>query len=276
QGKFEEAIEIVRRENPLPSICGRVCTAGCEAKCRAGEGGGEAISIRALKRFLADYEREKGLDVMPKPKQQRMEKVAIVGSGPAGLTCAYYLGLEGYQVTIIESLPVVGGMLAVGIPDYRLPKDALNWDIENIKKLGVEIKTNTNVGEDIQLSYLRKQYNAVFIATGAHKGLKMRIEGEESPQVIDAVDFLRELNLGRDIEIGQKVVVIGGGDAAIDSARVAKRLGKDVKILYRRTRREMPAAKEEIEEAINEGIEIQFLVAPIKVLSDNGQLKGIE
>jgi NADH-quinone oxidoreductase subunit F len=276
QGKFEQAIEIVRRENPLPSICGRVCTAGCEAKCRAGEGGGDAISIRALKRFLADYEREKGLDVIPKPKQQRTEKVAIVGSGPAGLTCAYYLGLEGYQVTIIESLPVVGGMLAVGIPDYRLPKEALNWDIENIKKLGVEIKTNTTVGEDIQLSYLRKQYNAVFIATGAHKGLKMRIEGEESPQVIDAVDFLRELNLGRDVEIGQKVAVIGGGDAAIDAARVAKRLGKDVTILYRRTRREMPAAKEEIEEAINEGIEIQFLAVPIKVLSDNGQLKGIE
>ena len=276
QGKFEEAIEIVRRENPLPSICGRVCTAGCEVKCRAGEGEGEAISIRVLKRFLADYEREKGLDVTPEPKQQRSEKVAIVGSGPAGLTCAYYLGLEGYQVTIIESLPVVGGMLAVGIPDYRLPREALNWDIENIKKLGVEIKTNTIVGEDIQLSYLRKQYNAIFIATGAHKGLKMKIEGEESPQVIDAVDFLRELNLGRDVEIGQKVAVVGGGDAAIDAARVSKRLGKDVTILYRRTRREMPAAKEEIEEAINEGIEIQFLVAPIKVLSDNGQLKEIE
>jgi NADH-quinone oxidoreductase subunit F len=276
QGKFEEAIEIVRRENPLPSICGRVCTATCEAKCQAGEGGGDAISIRALKRFLADYEREKGLDVMPKPKQQRTEKVAIVGSGPAGLTCAYYLGLEGYHVTIIESLPVVGGMLAVGIPDYRLPREALNWDIENIKKLGVQIKTETTVGKDIQLSDIREQYNAVFIATGAHKGLKMKIEGEESPQVIDAVDFLRELNLGRAVEIGQNVAVIGGGDAAIDAARVSKRLGKDVTILYRRTRREMPAAKEEIDEAINEGIEIQFLVAPTKVLSDNGQLKGIE
>ena len=276
QGKFEQAIEIVRRENPLPSICGRVCTATCEAKCRAGEGEGEAVSIRVLKRFLADYEREKGLDVMPKPKQQRTEKVAIVGSGPAGLTCAYYLALEGYNVTIIESMPVVGGMLAVGIPDYRLPREALNWDIEKIKQLGVDIQTNTTVGEDVELSSLWSKYDAVFIATGAHKGLKMRIEGEESPQVIDAVDFLRELNLGREVEIGQKVAVIGGGDAAIDAARVAKRSGKDVKILYRRTRREMPAAKEEIEEAINEGIEIEFLVAPIKVLSDNGQLKGIE
>jgi NADH-quinone oxidoreductase subunit F len=244
--------------------------------CRAGEGDGEEISIRVLKRFLADYEREKGLDVIPKPKQTRSEKVAIIGSGPAGLTCAYYLALEGYGVTIFESLPVVGGMLAVGIPDYRLPKSILDWEIENIKKLGVEFKTNTVVGKDVQISYLQKQYKAIFIATGAHKGLKMQIEGEELPQVIDAVDFLRAQNIGQEIEIGQNIAVIGGGDAAIDAARVAKRLGKDVKILYRRTRREMPATKEEIEGAIDEGIEIQFLVAPVKVLSENGQLKGIE
>ncbi len=276
QGKFEQAIEIVKEKNPLPSVCGRVCTATCEAKCRCGERGGDAISIRMLKRFLADYEREKGLHIMPKPKQSRPERVAIVGSGPAGLTCAYFLALEGYQVTIYESLPVAGGMLAVGIPDYRLPRNILDWEIENIKSLGVDIKTNTTVGKDIQLQDLWSKYEAVFIATGTHKGLKMNIEGEESPQVIDAVDFLRSINLGREVEIGQKVAVIGGGDAAIDAARVAKRLGKDVKILYRRTRREMPAAKEEIEGAIEEGIEIQFLVAPVKVLSDNGQLKGIE
>ena len=276
QSKFEQAIEIVRRENPLPSICGRVCTATCEAKCRAGEGEGEAISIRMLKRFLADYEREKGLDLIPKPKQKRSQQVAIVGSGPAGLTCAYYLALDGYQVTIYESLPVAGGMLAVGIPEYRLPKDILNWEIENIKKLGVDIKTNTTVGTDIRLQYLWSKYDAVFIATGTHKGLKMNIKGEGLPQVIDAVDFLRDLHLGRDPKVGQKVAVIGGGDAAIDAARVAKRLGKDVKVLYRRTRREMPAIKEEVEEAIKEGIEIQFLVTPVRVLSENGQLKGIE
>ncbi|MBL7152112.1 MAG: NADH-quinone oxidoreductase subunit NuoF [Phycisphaerae bacterium] len=275
-GKFEQAIEIVRRENPLPSVCGRVCTASCEAKCRAGEGDGEGISIRVLKRFLADYERQKGLDLIPRPKQTRTEQVAVVGSGPAGLTCAYYLALEGYRVTVFESLPVAGGMLAVGIPDYRLPRDVLNWEIENIKKLGVEIKTDTTIGKDIQLSELQQQYNAVFIAIGAHKGLKMNIPGEGLPQVIDAVDFLRSLNLGQEVEIGQKVAVIGGGDAAIDAARVAKRLGKDVKILYRRTRREMPAAKEEIEEAIKEGIEIQYLTAPTRAFSDGARLTRIE
>lgn len=276
QGKFEQAMEIVRRENPLPSVCGRVCTAGCEDKCRAGYMGGDPISIRSLKRFLSDFERENGLDVIPKPEQKREERIAIIGSGPAGLTCAYYLALEGYSVTIFESLPVLGGMLAVGIPDYRLPKDILNWEIENIKKLGVEFKTNTTVGKDIQIAYLQKEYKSVFIATGSHKGLKMKIEGEDLPQVIDAVDFLQALHLKQEVEVGQRVAVIGGGDAAIDAARVAKRLGKDVTILYRRTRKEMPAAKEEIEGAIEEGIEIQFLVAPIRVLSDNGQLKGIE
>lgn len=276
QGRFDEAVEIVRRENPLPAICGRVCTAPCEAKCRSGAGGGEAISIRALKRFLADYERERGLELAPKPKERRAERVAIIGSGPAGLTCAYYLALEGYQVTIFESLPVAGGMLATGIPDYRLPKDILNYEIDVIKKLGVEIKTNTTVGKDVQLSDLREQYQAVFIATGAHKGLKLNIEGEDCTQVVDAVDFLRAMNLGGEVKIGERVAVIGGGDAAVDAARVAKRLGKDVKVFYRRTRGEMPAAKEEIEELDHEGIEIQFLVAPVRALLENGGLKGIE
>jgi NADH-quinone oxidoreductase subunit F len=276
EGKFEEAVRIVRRENPLPSICGRVCTAPCEAKCRSGESGGEPICIRALKRFLADYEREEGLDFTPEPKEEKPEPIAIVGSGPAGLTCAYYLALEGYPVTIFESLPVAGGMLATGIPDYRLPKDVLDYDIELIKRLGVEIRTNTTVGVDVQVSELREAYRAVFLATGAHKGLKLNIDGEDSPQVIDAVDFLRAVNLGREVEIGHRVAVIGGGDAAVDAARVAKRLDKDVRILYRRTRGEMPAAKEEVDELDREGIELQILSAPVKVLSENGSLKGIE
>jgi NADH-quinone oxidoreductase subunit F len=276
QGRLEEAVEIVRKENPLPSICGRVCSAPCEAKCRSGEGSGDPIAIRSLKRYLADHERAKGLELIPEPKPKRPEPVAVVGAGPGGLTCAYYLALEGYPVTIFESLPVAGGMLATGIPDYRLPPEVLDYDIEMIRKLGVEIRTNTRIGTDIQLSDLQEQYGAVFVATGAHRGLKLGIEGEDSPRVIDAVDFLRAVNLGRPVEIGHRVAVIGGGDAAVDAARVARRLGKDVKVLYRRTRGEMPAAREEIEELDREGIELQLLAAPVRVLSENGGVKGIE
>jgi NADH-quinone oxidoreductase subunit F len=276
-GKFDEAMEIVRRENPLPAVCGRVCDAPCEIKCRAGEGGGEAISIRALKRFLADYEREKGLELTPKPKEKRDEKVAIVGSGPAGLTCAHYLALEGYQVTIFESLPVAGGMLAVGIPECRLPRDVLDHDIDMIRKMGVEIRMNTAVGKDIQLPDLRKEYQAVFVAAGAHQGLRLAIDGEDVPQVIDAVEFLREVNLGRPADIGGRVVVVGGGNSAVDAARVAKRLGKDVAVLYRRTRAEMPALPEEVRELEEEGIEIQFLIAPLRVRQEaGGKLAGLE
>ena len=276
QGKFREAVDIVRRENPLPAICGRVCHHPCEDKCRLGAAGDDPIAVRALKRFLADYEMREGIEVEARPQETNGKKVAIVGSGPAGLTCAYYLALKGYGVTIFEALPVTGGMLTVGIPEYRLPRDILNHEIDNIKRLGVEIRTNTAVGRDVQLAELREKYNAVFIATGAHKGLKMNIEGEDAQGVVDAVDFLRELNLGREVNIGQKVIVVGGGNAAIDAARAAKRLGRDVKIFYRRTRREMPAIKEEVEEAVREGIQIEYLVAPVKVLTRNGKLSAIE
>ena len=275
QGKFEEAIKIVRKENPLPLICGRVCHHPCEDKCSAGEGG-DPISIRSLKRLLADYEIKHSIKFEEKPKKDREERVAVIGSGPGGLTCAHYLALEGYNVTIFESQPIAGGMLAVGIPEFRLPKDILQRDIEKIKKLGVEIKLNTTIGKDIQLSDLRKEYKAIFIAVGAHKGLKMNIPGEDSEGVLDAVDFLRDINLGREVNIGDRVIIIGGGNSAIDAARVAKRLGKDINILYRRTKAEMPAIKSEIEEAIDEDIEIQFLAAPTKILSGNGKIEAIE
>jgi NADH-quinone oxidoreductase subunit F len=275
QGKFEEAIRIVRKENPLPLICGRVCHAPCEEKCVSGEYG-DPIAIRSLKRFLADYEMKKGFIVEEKPKEQREEKVAVVGSGPGGLTCAYYLALDGYKVTVYERQPVAGGMLALCIPEFRLPKDVLEYEIGRIKKLGVEIVTNTTVGKDITLDRLKEEYKAVFIAVGAHKGLKMKIPGEDSDGVIDAVEFLRDINLKQEVKIGDKVIVVGGGNSAIDAARVAKRLGKDTRILYRRTKAEMPAIKSEIEEAIIEGIDIQFLAAPTKVLSSNGKVEAIE
>jgi len=275
QGKFEEAIKVVRKENPLPLVCGRVCNTPCESKCVAGEWD-DPIAIRLMKRFLADYEMKHGLDVEEKPKSEKEEKVAIVGSGPAGLTCAYYLALEGYRVTVFESQEMPGGMLALGIPDFRLPKNVLKYEIDRIKRLGVEIKTNTTVGKDISLAKLKEGYNAVFIAIGAHKGLKMKIPGEDAEGVIDAIEFLRDINLGRQVKVGNKIIVVGGGNSAIDAARVARRLGKDTKILYRRTRAEMPAIKSEIEEALTEGIDIQFLAAPVNVISNNGKLEAIE
>jgi NADH-quinone oxidoreductase subunit F len=276
QGKFDEAIELIYQKNPLPGICGRVCTARCQTKCRSGEGGGDPISIRALKRFVADYERQKGHDFTLKPKQTRPERVAIVGSGPGGLTCAYFLALKGYGVTIFEALPVIGGMLVTGIPEYRLPRDIMEHEIERIKKLGVEIRTNTTIGKDILLSELKEQYNAVFLAVGAHKGQKLNIAGEDSPHVLDGIGFLKQLHLGQKVKIGKRVAVVGGGDAAVDAARVAKRMGSDVKMLYRRTRREMPASPDEIAEVFREGIEVQFLVTPTRVLSENGRLTGLE
>ncbi len=275
QGKFEEAVKIVLKENPLPLICGRVCDAPCEGKCVAGEWD-DPVAIRSLKRFLADYEMKHGLNIDQKPKTEREERVAVVGSGPGGLTCAHYLALEGYKVTVFESRSVAGGMLALCIPEFRLPKDVLEYEINRIKKLGVEIKLNTAIGKDIPLQKLKEDYKAVFIATGAHKGLKMRIPNEDSEGVLDAVEFLWEFNLGGDVKIGDKVIVVGGGNSAIDAARVAKRMGKDTSIYYRRTKLEMPAIKSEVEEALLEGIDIQFLVTPIRVLSNNGKIEGIE
>jgi len=275
-GKFDEAVEIVRKENPLPAICGRVCHHPCEAKCSAGEGDEEPISIRALKRFVSDYEMERGIKFQPDVKPSNGDKVAIIGAGPAGLTCAYYLALEGYKVTIFEALPVVGGMLSVGIPEYRLPRQILNFEIDNIVKLGVEIKTNTAIGRDMQLADIKNEFKAIFIATGAHQGIKMGIPGEDTDGVMDAVDFLRAVNLKQKIEIGAKVAVVGGGNAAVDAARSVSRLGSEVVVLYRRTRTEMPAENEEIEELLREGIEIKYLTVPVKVISEGGKLKGVE
>jgi len=274
KGQFEEAIDIIRKENPLPLVCGRVCHHPCEAKCRSGESG-DPIAIRALKRFVADYEINKGIKPVKPKGPAYKEKVAIIGSGPAGLTSGYYLALQGYEVTIFESLPVAGGMLAVGIPEYRLPKNILDIEIEAIKKAGVSIKTNAKIDN---LEELKKQgYKAIFIATGAHKGFKMGIPGEDVKGVTDAIEFLRTVNLGKEVELGKQVAVIGGGNAAIDAARTANRMGcEKVQIIYRRSRAEMPSDPEEIDGAIEEGIDIYFLATPIKVLSENGKMKGIE
>jgi len=275
QEKFEQAIKVIREKNPMPSICGRVCHHPCEDKCTSKEAG-QAIAICALKRFVADLELDKGITIEV-PKETYPEKVAIIGSGPSGLSCAYFLRKYGYKVTVFEKLPVFGGMLAVGIPEYRLPKWILNLEIESLKKMGIEFKKNTEIGNDIKISDLSNEgYKAIFVGVGAHNGLKMKIKGEELDGVIDAVEFLRDINLDKDVKIGEKIVVIGGGNAAIDAARVTKRLGKDVEIFYRRTRTEMPAQKIEVDAAIEEGINIRFLTIPTRILSTNGRVKGIE
>lgn len=278
QGKFKEAFNIIIKDNPLPAICGRVCHHPCETVCKAGEFG-EPIAIRALKRFVMDWAIENGLHVSNNPKNSKKDKIAIIGAGPAGLTAAYYLNQKGYQITIFESMPVPGGMLAIGIPEHRLPKDIINSDIKNIIKSGITLKTNATLGKDFSLNDLFKDgYKAIFIAIGAHKSMKLKIPNEGSEGVIQAMELLKEANLGKSIRLGERVGIIGGGNAAIDAARVAIRDKncKKVTILYRRTRKEMPAFGEEIDSAIEEGIEIQFLVTPIKVLTKNGKTTGTE
>jgi len=231
----------------------------------------EAVAIKELKRFAAD--RDNGLwkqkvKVLP-PTGKR---VAIVGSGPAGLTTAYYLAKLGHKVTVFEALPVAGGMMRVGIPRYRLPAEVLDNEIKEIEKFGVEIKLNSKVESLDEL--FEQGYNAIFVGIGAHRGIDMGIEGEATTGIVDGVDFLREVNLDEKIEVGEKVIVIGGGNVAIDASRTALRLGaKEVAIIYRRTRPEMPASNEEVDEALEEGVKIVYLTAPIRAMSVNGRLK---
>ncbi|UCD84681.1 MAG: FAD-dependent oxidoreductase, partial [Deltaproteobacteria bacterium] len=277
QKKFSESLRLIREKNPLPSICGRACTHPCERECNRADVD-EPIAIRALKRFVADYEMSmSGEEIEPAPRTKE-EKVAIIGSGPAGLTAAYDLVKLGYGVTIFEALPLPGGMLSVGIPEYRLPKKILQYEIETIRKLGVEIKLNKSIGKDLTIDQLfQLGYQAIFLAVGAHKSLNLDIPGEDLKGVYPGVSFLREVNLGKKVKVGKKVAVVGGGNVAIDSARTALRLGaKEVFILYRRSREEMPAAKEEIEEVENEGVKIQYLVAPVKILGKDKKVKEIE
>ena len=269
-GKFAEAAAVVREKIPFPSVCGYICVHPCEAKCRRALLD-EAIGIRGLKRFAAEHDSELW-KLNSKVAPATGKRVAIVGSGPAGLTAAYYLVKLGHAVTVFEALPEPGGMMRVGIPDYRLPKDILKAEIKEIESVGVEIKTNTRVDSLDEL--LRQGYNAIFLAIGAHQGIKMGVKGEDSPRVMDCVSFLRDVSLGKKIELGDRVAVIGGGNAAIDSARTALRLGaKKVTIVYRRTQSEMPASAEEIEGAIAEGVTIEFLAAPSRIMSKNGKVE---
>ena len=269
RGKYPEALAVVREKVPFPGALGRVCIHPCEQACRRGKLD-EPICIKFLKRYASDHDNElwkKGNKVMPATGK----KVAVVGSGPAGLTAAFYLAKFGHAVTVFEALPQTGGMMRVGIPAYRLPREILDAEIDEIKKVGVEIKVNQRIESVDEL--LQKGFDAVFVGIGDHKGSKMGAEGEELPGVLDGVGFLRTVALGQEFKIGKKVAIIGGGNSAIDCARVALRVGSnDVTIVYRRTRAEMPAAPEEVDAAIHEGIKVVFLAAPNKITQKDGKL----
>jgi len=270
EGKYGEAVAVIREKVPFPAVLGYVCVHFCEAKCRRDQLD-EAVAIKELKRFAA--ERDTGLwkqnaKVLPSTGR----KVAIVGSGPAGLTAAYYLAKLGHKLTVFEALPAAGGMMRVGIPRYRLPAEVLDKEIKEIENVGVEIKLNSKVESLDEL--LEQGYDAVFVGIGAHQGTNMGIEGETTPGIVDGADFLREVNLGQDVKVGDKVIVVGGGNVAIDASRTALRLGaREVTIVYRRTRTEMPASPEEVEEALREGVKIVYLATPTRVISANGRLK---
>lgn len=275
-GKFHEALKVVRERNPLPGICGRVCTHPCETYCNRNQID-SSIAIRSLKRFVADYELEHPI---PKPKPTagtRKEKIAIIGSGPAGLTAAHDLAKSGFNVTIFEELSEPGGMLIAGIPSYRMPRNILKIEIDYIRNLGVKIITNKKISGKQDYNKLLKDYDAVYLAIGAHVGKKLGIPGEDQYKgFLDAVTFLRKVNLGKPQKPGEKIIVIGGGNSAIDAARTALRLGSEVNIVYRRTQKEMPADEEEIKEAEKEGVKIHYLAAPVKIIGKNGKVTGLE
>jgi NADPH-dependent glutamate synthase beta subunit-like oxidoreductase len=262
---YEIAWRLIADRNPFPAVCGRVCPHPCEEGCNRNAKEGP-VAINALERFIGDFGIEKGLKLTRLTSEKRTEKVAVIGAGPAGLSCAYQLARRGYPVTVFEAFPEAGGMLRYGIPAYRLPREVLDAEIDRILDLGVTLQLNCTV----TLDQIRAEFPAIFVGIGAHSGLKLRVPGEDAPNVFTGTEFLNRANSGEQVEIGKKVVVIGGGDTAIDAARVSKRLGADVTILYRRTRAEMPAIKPEIEGALEEGIAIEFLAAPVEIIKNGG------
>jgi NADH-quinone oxidoreductase subunit F len=274
--RYQDAAEVIAKTNPLPNVCARVCHHPCEGACACGEAG-EPLAIRPLKRVAMDYAIEKGhWPPEEQPESRRTEAVAVVGSGPAGLAAAYCLAGKGCRVTVFEAESYIGGALATAIPEYRLPLDILDLDLQRIKNMGVTFRKGVKVGQDISFEQIRKEYNAVFLGIGVKRNLRLQIPGEEGPGVHDPLTFLKTAKMEKIEKPGDAVVIIGGGNVAIDVARTCIRLGsKSVLILYRRTLREMPAERDEIEKALEEGVKIEFLSTPARILHENNKVAGI-
>ncbi len=276
--RFSDSLNLIRERCILPGVIGRTCPAPCEKACVRVDMD-DALAIRLLKRAAADCDLKEGASALGRPAGEKAEKVAVIGAGPAGLAAAYHLRLMGYQVTIFESLPSAGGMAVAGIPDYRLPKDILRHETDLVRRMGVEIKFKTKVGRLDMQDLEKKGYKAFFIAVGAQKGTRIGCKGEEAGYegYVDGVEFLREFSLGRKVEPKKKVIIIGGGNVALDCARTCARLGfGEVEIAYRRTRTEMPAHAEEIQAAMDEGVKFTYLTAPVAVVTKGGKVTGLE
>ena len=280
QGRYTDALELIKKENPFPAVCGRICNKRCEAECTRGAVD-EAVAIDEVKRFIADHDLHEATRFVPKLCNQigrpYTEKIAVIGAGPAGMSCAYYLANKGYPVTVFDRNSVPGGMLTLGIPNFRLEKDVLNAEIDILREMGVEFRCGVEVGKDITIGQLRAQgYKGFYVAIGAQKSARLGVAGEELTGVYGGVDFLRAVNLGEQPAIGKRCAVIGGGNVAMDVCRSAVRLGADeTYVLYRRSEAELPADPEEVREAMEEGVQFRFLTAPVEILGADGKVTGI-
>ncbi|MFH1132066.1 MAG: NAD(P)-binding protein [Pseudomonadota bacterium] len=272
---LDQAWKMLVETNPFPSVMGRVCPHPCEANCNREAKDG-SVAINALERFVGDWGLERKLPLTKLEEDKKPESIGVIGAGPAGLSFAYQLARRGYPVTVYEKFPKAGGMLYYGIPFYRLPENILEAEIQRIVDLGVDLKLNTAVGRDISVEDFRSRHKIVFLGIGAHKGKLMRVEGEKGPGVWTGTEYLNRVNRGESVDVGKSVAVIGGGDTAIDAARIARRTGADVTILYRRTRTEMPAIDSEVEDALKENIKIEYLVAPVGITRDGEKMKAIQ
>ena len=279
QGRYTDALELIKKENPFPAVCGRICNKRCEAECTRG-GVDEAVAIDEVKRFIADHDLSEETRYVPKMVNQTgrpyTEKIAVIGAGPAGMSCAYYLANKGYPVTVFDRNPVPGGMLTLGIPSFRLEKDVLNAEIDVLKEMGVEFKCGVEVGKDVTIQQLRDEgYKGFYLAIGAQKAAPLGIPGEELKGVIGGIDFLKKVNLGKKPKLGKAVAVVGGGNVAIDVARTALRLGADVTVVYRRKESDMPADPDEVAEARAEGVKFIFEHKPVELVGKDGKVTAL-